>query len=74
MRTSFELKFVSTDYESAVNGAVLNIARFLGIPTEEVLDKVDVELKVELNEGSFLITAFGKIKTNFINFGLDKNK
>lgn len=74
MRTAFELKFSATDYESAKEAAVAHIARFFGISVEDVADKVETELKVELNEGRFEVTAFGKLKNNFASFGLDKNK
>lgn len=74
MRTSFELKFSASDYQSAKEAAVVHIARFFGISAEEVADKVETELKVELNEGKFEVTAFGKLKNNFAAFGLDKTK
>ena len=62
MRTSFELKFTATDYESAKNAAINHISRFLGIEPEDVETRVDTELKVELNEGKFEVTAHGKVK------------
>jgi hypothetical protein len=74
MRTSFELKFNATDYESAVEAATSHISRFLGIAPQEVAEKLDTELKVELNEGRYEVTAYSKIKTNFVSFGLDRRK
>lgn len=73
MRASFELKFFATDYETAKLAATNHIARFFGINPDDVADKVDAELKVELNDGKFEVTAYGKIKANFVTFGLDKH-
>lgn len=70
MRTSFELVYVSSDYLSAVETAKNHIARFLGLPVEEVESKVDTELKVELVEGKYQVTAFSKLKGNTVSFGL----
>lgn len=72
MRTSFELEFVATNYESAVETATNHISRFLGIAPQEVANKVDTELKVELVEGRYQVTAYSKLKTNFVSFGLDR--
>lgn len=74
MRTSFELKFESENYNSAYNTAIKHIGDFLGINQYEVPDKTDIELKVELVDGKYQVTAYGKLKTNFLTFGLDKNK
>lgn len=74
MRTSFELKFIATDYESAREAATNYISRFLGIESSEVADKVETELKVELNEGKYEVTAYSKVKANFVTFGLDNHK
>jgi hypothetical protein len=62
MRTSFELKYTSTDYEGAKSAAVNYISRFLGIEPSEVESRVDIELKVETNEDKFDVTAHGKLK------------
>lgn len=62
MRTTFELKFISNDYESAREAALVHIAKFLGTIASDVESRVDVELKVELEEGKFQVTAFGKMK------------
>ncbi len=74
MRTAFELKFTATDYESAKEAVTNYISRFLGIEPSEVVDKVDTELKVELNEGKYEVTAYSKLKANFVTFGLDNHK
>ena len=74
MRTSFELKFTATDYESAREATTNYISRFLGIDPSEVSDKVDTELKVELNDGKYEVTAHSKVKANFVTFGLDNHK
>jgi hypothetical protein len=74
MRTSFELKFTSADYESAKEAVTNYISRFLGIEPSEVADKVETELKVELNEGKYEVTAYSKLKANFVTFGLDNHK
>ena len=74
MRASFELKFFANDYESAKETANTHISRFFDILPEQVFDKVDTELKVELVDGKFEVTAFGKLKANFSAFGLDKHK
>jgi hypothetical protein len=62
MRTSFELKFTATDYESAKTTAANYISRFLGIEASEAEDRVDIELKVETKDDKFEVTAFGKFK------------
>lgn len=62
MRTSFELKYTSSDYEAAKEAAYTHIAKFLGLNVNDVPDRVDVELKVELEEGKYQVTAFGKMK------------
>jgi hypothetical protein len=74
VRTSFELKFEAENYNSAVNLAAKHIGEFLDIPIYEVPDKTDTELKVEIVDGKYQVTAYSKIKTNFITFGLDKQK
>jgi hypothetical protein len=66
MRTTFELKYVSTDYETAKTTAANYISRFLGIEASEVEAKVDVELKVETKEDKFEVTAHGKLKNGSI--------
>jgi hypothetical protein len=70
MRTSFELKFIATDYLSAVESAKNHVARFLGIAPDEVESKADTELKVELVDGKYQVTAFSKLKGNNVSFGL----
>lgn len=70
MRTSFELTFTATDYLSAVEATKNHIARFLGIASDEVESKADTELKVELVDGKYQVTAFSKLKGNTVAFGL----
>jgi hypothetical protein len=72
MRTSFELKFETTDYNSARSTVVDHVSTFLGIGPEEVAEKTDTELKVELVNGKYEVTAYSKLKSSFIAFGLDK--
>ena len=74
MRTSFELKFEAENYEAAVNTATKYIGEFLEMPINEVVDKTDTEIKVELVDGKYQVTAYGKLKTSFSAFGLDKHK
>jgi hypothetical protein len=74
VRASFELKFFASDYESAKEIANTHISRFFDISQDQVAEKVDTELKVELVDGKFEVTAFGKLKANFSAFGLDKHK
>lgn len=74
MRTSFELKFEAENYKSAVNAAARYISEFLDIPASEVAEKTETELKVEVVDGKYQVTAYSKIKTNFAAFGLDKHK
>jgi hypothetical protein len=50
VRTSFELKFTVLNYQSAIEATAAHIGRFLDIDPEEVSERVDTELKVELNE------------------------
>lgn len=66
MRTSFEFKFTATDYQSAKDAAMNHIGRFLGIDSTDVSDKVDVELKVELLDSKFEVTAHGKLKNGSV--------
>lgn len=72
MRTSFELKFTASDYQSAKEAATSHISKFLGITPQEVEEKVDTELKVELSEGRYEVTAYSKLKSTFVPFGLDR--
>lgn len=55
MRTSFELKILTPTLSKASSEAQKHIASFIGCSPEEVLDRVDIELKVktvDLAEGS----------------------
>lgn len=75
MRTGFELKVVASTHEEAKKVALEQVAKFLEISPEDVLDKVDMELKVsfpktesvqEIEEsmaaGIFQVTAYAAIK------------
>ena len=50
MRTSFELKIIAASLEEAKQTAIEEIAAFLRIKQEEVLDQVSIELKVSYAE------------------------
>jgi hypothetical protein len=68
MRTSFELEFEATDYNDARTSALSIIGEFLKIDPLDVEDKVSVELKVKENpeNPTFLVTAHGQVKNNGI--------
>jgi hypothetical protein len=66
MRTSFEIKFTAKDYSESKELAALHISKFLGIETFEVESKVAIELKVQLVEGKFEVTAHGQLKNGFV--------
>ena len=75
MRTSFELKLLANTYEEAKTSATKEVARFLGIPENQVEEKVSLELKisypkaetlVEIEESVrsevFQVTVYGSVK------------
>lgn len=75
MRTSFELKLVAKNISEAKERAIEEVAVFLGIPAENVLDAVNMELKVsfaeakelaeieeKMNNELFVVTVFGSVK------------
>lgn len=75
MRTSFELKLVAANISEAKERAVEEIAAFLQIGQEEVLDTVNLELRVSYEEAKkigeitqamdgefFVVTAFASVK------------
>ena len=79
MRTSFELKIVAANLEEAKQIAIEEIAVFLGINQEEVLDQVSIELKVsyaeaktreeiaeEVDKIDFVVTVFGSVKQSVV--------
>jgi len=72
MRTSFELKFETTNYESAKATIAYHVGLFLNIDQSEVYEKTDTEVKVQLVDGKYEVTAYTKLKSNFNSFGLDK--
>lgn len=84
MRASFELKLVASTLAEAQELATKEIAKFLGIESSAVADRVSIELKVSypkaetVNEieqavegGVFQITVFGSLKQSVVKpFGL----
>lgn len=76
MRTSFELKIIAANLKEAKQTAIEEIAAFLGIDEKEVLDNVNIELKVSYAEAKtreeiaqqvdnymdFVVTVFGSVK------------
>lgn len=75
MRTSFELKISATDITEAKKEATKSISKFLNLPEEDLLDHVNIELKVsypkadtlvEIGENMdseyFIVTVFGSVK------------
>ncbi len=79
MRTSFELKILAASLEEAKQTAIEEIAAFLCIKQEEVLDQVSIELKVsyaeaktreeiaeEVDKMDFVVTVFGSVKQSVV--------
>lgn len=79
MRTSFELKIIASNLEEAKQTAIEEIAAFLSIKQEEVLDQVSIELKVsyaeaktreeiaeEVDKMDFVVTVFGSVKQSVV--------
>jgi hypothetical protein len=79
MRTSFELKIIASNLKEAKQLAIEEIAAFLGINQEEVLDQVILELKVSYAEAKtreeiaeeadkldFVVTIFGSVKQSIV--------
>ena len=79
MRTSFELKLLASNLEEAKQAAIEEIAAFLNIKQEEVLDQVGIELKVsyaeaktreeiaeEVEKLDFVVTVFGSVKQSVV--------
>jgi hypothetical protein len=79
VRTSFELKIIAANLEEAKQIAVEEIAAFLRIKQEEVLDQVSIELKVsyaeaktreeiaeEVDKMDFVVTVFGSVKQSVV--------
>jgi len=76
VRTSFELKILATTVKEAKKTAIEEIATFLEIEESEVLDSVNIELKVSYAEAKtrseiaqeqddlngFVVTVFGSVK------------
>jgi hypothetical protein len=75
MRTSFELKISADDITEAKQAAAEKIAKFLNLPEDEVLDNVNIELKVSYPEAknfadiasnmdgsTFVVTVFASVK------------
>lgn len=86
MRTSFELKISAPYLSTAKEIAIREIASFMEIPEDEVLDKVNLELKVSYPEAETLeeinaavggpalvVTVYGSVKQSVSKpFGFDK--
>jgi len=79
VRTSFELKLLASNLEEAKQAAIEEIAAFLNIKQEEVLDQVGIELKVsyaeaktreeiaeEVEKLDFVVTVFGSVKQSVV--------
>jgi hypothetical protein len=79
MRTSFELKIAAANITEAHELALREVASFLEIQDEEVLDAVNLELKVSYPEGKTLteiednmdspkliVTVYGSVKQSVI--------
>lgn len=75
MRTSFELKIAAADITEAKQEATKAVAKFLNLPEEDLLDHVNMELKVSypkaetlieigenMDSGEFIVTVFGSVK------------
>ena len=86
MRTSFEFKILADTLDKAKKTAIAEVGRFLGIPENEVQDKVSLELKVsypkaetlpEIEQAvetqTFQVTVYGSVKQSVARpFGFDK--
>jgi hypothetical protein len=84
MRTSFELKLVASTLAEAQELATKEIAKFLGVESSDVAEKVSIELKVSYPKAEtideieqtiaseiFQITVFGSVKQSTVKpFGL----
>jgi hypothetical protein len=87
MRTSFELKLLANTYDKAKKTAIAEVGRFLGIPENEVEERVSMELKISypkaeslveieqsVEAGIFQVTVFGSVKQSVAKpFGFDKS-
>ena len=75
MRTSFELKISAATLEEAKTETIKAVASFLQIEASDVLDNVNLELKVSYPEAKtyaeiaenmdtpmFVVTAYGSVK------------
>lgn len=75
MRTSFELKLLAHTLDKAKKSAITEVGRFLGIPEDQVEDKVSLELKISYPKAEslveieqaveaqiFQVTVFGSVK------------
>lgn len=84
MRTSFELKIAAADITEAKQEATKSVAKFLNLPEKNLLDHVNMELKVSYPEAktlveigenmdneTYIVTVFGSVKQNVVKpFGL----
>jgi hypothetical protein len=65
-KTTFELEFEASTASSAISLAEEKISDFLGIPSETISSKVDMELKVKTAEDgkTLKVTVFASVKRN----------
>lgn len=87
MRASFELKILANTLDKAKKTAIAEVGRFLGIPEDEVENRVSLELKVSYPEaetlveieqsvetGIFQVIVYGSLKQSVAKpFGFDKS-
>jgi hypothetical protein len=80
MRTSFELKTTASTMAEAAENATKILAKFLGVPESAVVDKVNVELKIQMPEdvktiedidavstaGGFVVSIYGLLKQGYV--------
>ena len=80
MRTSFELKTTASTMTEAAENATKILAKFLGVPESAVVDKVNVELKIQMPEdvktiedidavstaGGFVVSIYGLLKQGYV--------
>ena len=65
-KVTFELEFVAQTLVGAKSIAEEKISKFLGVPSEEVAEIVDVELKGKTfkEEDGYTILVYGSVKRN----------
>lgn len=63
MRASFELKILASTLDKAKKTAIAEVGRFLGIPEDEVENRVSLELKVSYPEAETLVEIEQAVET-----------